>query len=151
MKRPRQELCINMVIHLGILKNNEITLLPCFIFIPKTGVGFYGDFFLFSPVRSFADHTWNTTQKSTLIHSPSPKLDMLTVLSEISLIDLERPISSECLVRRKSVSDVKGRYKNRHLSLSGASLSGALPSPSLSLRRSPMGPLSVQQSRGKCY
>jgi len=42
MKRSRQELSIDMVIHWGIFKYKEIALLPCFTFIPKTaGLSFY--------------------------------------------------------------------------------------------------------------
>jgi len=40
MKRSRWELSIDMVIHRGILKNNQITPLLCFTFIPKTGASF---------------------------------------------------------------------------------------------------------------
>jgi len=36
-----RELSIDMVIHGGIFKNNQITVSPCFTFIPKTGVRFY--------------------------------------------------------------------------------------------------------------
>jgi len=32
MKRSRRELSIDMVIHSGIFKNDQITLSPCFIF-----------------------------------------------------------------------------------------------------------------------
>jgi len=39
MKRSRRELSINMVINRFIFKNNQITLITCFTFIPKTGVG----------------------------------------------------------------------------------------------------------------
>jgi len=35
MKRSRRELSIDMVIHKGIFKNNQITLFSCFTFIPK--------------------------------------------------------------------------------------------------------------------
>jgi len=41
MKRSRRQLSTDMVIHSGIFKNNQITLLPCFTFILKTGVSFY--------------------------------------------------------------------------------------------------------------
>jgi len=41
MERSCRELSNDMVIHRGILKNNEITLSPCFAFILKTGVSFY--------------------------------------------------------------------------------------------------------------
>ena len=37
MERSGQELFIDMVIHRGIFKNNQITSFPCFTFIPKTG------------------------------------------------------------------------------------------------------------------
>jgi len=40
MKRSRRELSIDMVIHRGIFKNNQITL-SRFTFIPKTGVSFH--------------------------------------------------------------------------------------------------------------
>jgi len=33
MKRSRGELSIDMVIHMGIFKNNQITLFPCLPFI----------------------------------------------------------------------------------------------------------------------
>jgi len=36
MKRSRRELSIDMVIHRGIVKNNQITLFSCFTVIPKT-------------------------------------------------------------------------------------------------------------------
>ena len=42
MKRSRRELSIDMVIHRGIFKNNQTTLLfRCFTFIHKTGTSFY--------------------------------------------------------------------------------------------------------------
>jgi len=41
MKRSRRELSIDMVIHWGIFKINQIILLPCLTFIPKTRVSFY--------------------------------------------------------------------------------------------------------------
>ena len=41
MKRPRRELSIDKVIHLGTFKNNQNTLFPSFTFIPQTGVYFY--------------------------------------------------------------------------------------------------------------
>jgi len=40
MKRSRRELSIDMVVHMGIFKNNQITFFHCFTFIPKTGVSF---------------------------------------------------------------------------------------------------------------
>jgi len=39
MKRSRRELSIDMVIDRFISKNNQITVFPCFTFIPKTGMG----------------------------------------------------------------------------------------------------------------
>jgi len=39
MKRSRRELSIDMVVHKGIFKNNQITLFLCFTY--KTGVSFY--------------------------------------------------------------------------------------------------------------
>jgi len=39
MESSRKDLFIDMVVERFILKNNQITLLPCFTFIPKTGVG----------------------------------------------------------------------------------------------------------------
>jgi len=41
INRPRRELTIDMVIHSGIFKNNQIALFPFFIFIPETGVSFF--------------------------------------------------------------------------------------------------------------
>jgi len=41
MKWSRRELSIDAVIHRGIFKGNQMTLLPCFTFVPKTGVSFY--------------------------------------------------------------------------------------------------------------
>ena len=42
MKRFRRELSFDLaVFHEGIFKNNQITLFPCFTFMPKTGGGFY--------------------------------------------------------------------------------------------------------------
>jgi len=41
MKRSRRELSIDVIIHKGIFNNNQITLFPCFAFIPVTGVSFY--------------------------------------------------------------------------------------------------------------
>jgi len=38
LKRSRQELSINVVIHGGISTNNQITFFPSFIFIPQTWV-----------------------------------------------------------------------------------------------------------------
>jgi len=35
----RRDLFIDMVVDMFIFKNNEITLSPCFTFIPKIGVG----------------------------------------------------------------------------------------------------------------
>jgi len=32
----RRELWIDMIIHMGIFKNNQITLFPCLTFIPQT-------------------------------------------------------------------------------------------------------------------
>jgi len=43
MKTSRRDISIDMVIHRGIFKNNQITLFPCFTFVPKTGVSFYCD------------------------------------------------------------------------------------------------------------
>jgi len=40
MKMSRRELSIDMVIHRGIFKNNQITFFPCFTFIPKAGLVF---------------------------------------------------------------------------------------------------------------
>jgi len=40
-KRSRGELSIEKVIRIGIFKNNQFTLSPCFTLIPKTGVSFY--------------------------------------------------------------------------------------------------------------
>jgi len=40
MERSRRELSIDVVIHKGILKNNQITLFPRFTFIHKTGENF---------------------------------------------------------------------------------------------------------------
>ena len=42
MKWSRRELSIDTV--MDIFKNNQITLLPCFTFIPKTGVSFYNKY-----------------------------------------------------------------------------------------------------------
>jgi len=42
IKRSRRELSIDMVIHRGIFKINQITLFPCFTFMPDKGVSFYG-------------------------------------------------------------------------------------------------------------
>ena len=39
MQRSRRKLSINVVVHMFILKNNQITSFPCFTFIPKTGTG----------------------------------------------------------------------------------------------------------------
>jgi len=36
-----EKVSIDMVVYRDIFENNQITLLPCFTFIPKTGVGFY--------------------------------------------------------------------------------------------------------------
>ena len=41
MKKYRRELSIDMIIDRGIFKNNQISLSPCFPFIPKTGASFY--------------------------------------------------------------------------------------------------------------
>ena len=41
MKRSRRELAIDMVVHRGIFKFNQITLVLCFTFIPKSGGNFY--------------------------------------------------------------------------------------------------------------
>ena len=48
MKRSRRELSIDMAIYMGIFKNNQITLFPCFSFTPKTGASFHSvsDIFL---------------------------------------------------------------------------------------------------------
>jgi len=50
MESSRRDLFIDMVFDRFIINNNQITLFPCFAFIPKTGVGlpktrvrFYGD------------------------------------------------------------------------------------------------------------
>jgi len=40
IKRSRRELSIDMVILIGICKNDQIILFPCFNFIPKKGVSF---------------------------------------------------------------------------------------------------------------
>jgi len=40
-KRSRRELSIDIVVHRGAFKNNQITLFSCFTLIPETGVGFY--------------------------------------------------------------------------------------------------------------
>jgi len=37
MKRSHLELSIDVVIHTGILKNNQITIYSCFTFIPTSG------------------------------------------------------------------------------------------------------------------
>jgi len=39
MKRSRRELSIDVVVDRDIFQNNQITLLPCFTFISKTGMG----------------------------------------------------------------------------------------------------------------
>jgi len=39
MESSRRDLLIDMVVDRFILKNNEITLSPCFSFLPETGVG----------------------------------------------------------------------------------------------------------------
>jgi len=39
MVSSRRDLSIDMVFDRFISKNNQITLSPCLIFIPKTGVG----------------------------------------------------------------------------------------------------------------
>jgi len=41
MKRSLRELSIDVVIHMGIFKNNLITLFSCFTFIPEIEVRFY--------------------------------------------------------------------------------------------------------------
>jgi len=41
MKISCRELSIGIVIHRGIFKNNQSTLIPCFTFTPKTEVSFY--------------------------------------------------------------------------------------------------------------
>jgi len=38
-----RELAIDMVVHGGIFKFNQITLFPCFTFIPKLGASFYSE------------------------------------------------------------------------------------------------------------
>ena len=43
MKWSHRELSIDMIIHTGIFKDNQITLYPCFTFIPKTRVRFYSE------------------------------------------------------------------------------------------------------------
>jgi len=40
-RRSRRELPTHMVIHRDLFKYNQITLFPCFIFIPKVGVSFF--------------------------------------------------------------------------------------------------------------
>jgi len=39
MESSRRDLFINMVVDRFIFKNNQMTLSPCFTFIPKTGMG----------------------------------------------------------------------------------------------------------------
>jgi len=41
MKNSRRELSIDMVVLKDIFNNNQITLFPCFTFIPKTVVSVY--------------------------------------------------------------------------------------------------------------
>jgi len=41
MKRSGRELSIDVVIHMGIFKNSQIRLLPCFASIPTTEVSFH--------------------------------------------------------------------------------------------------------------
>jgi len=38
MKRSRRELSISMIIDKFVLRNNQLTLFPCFTFIPEVGV-----------------------------------------------------------------------------------------------------------------
>jgi len=39
MKRSLRELSIDMIIQRCIFKYNQISLFPCFTFVPKTGMG----------------------------------------------------------------------------------------------------------------
>ena len=48
MKTPRHDPFSDVVLQRRIFKNNQIALLPCFIFMPKTGVIFYCVFDIFS-------------------------------------------------------------------------------------------------------
>jgi len=53
MKRSRRELAIDMTVHKGILKFNQITLFPCSTFIPKSGASFYRADMFFPPTQEF--------------------------------------------------------------------------------------------------
>jgi len=41
MESSQRDLFIDMVVDRFIFKNNQITVYPCFIFIPKTELSFY--------------------------------------------------------------------------------------------------------------
>jgi len=57
MKRSRRELSIDVVIHQGIFKNNEITLFPCFaLFTPKTGASFYCAYLIAKMSGAIGEH-----------------------------------------------------------------------------------------------
>jgi len=75
MKRSRRELFIDMVIRKGIFKNNQITLFPCFTFIPKTG------FFL---LWEFIDIPTNTAKSN-------PKTGTFVLEVTQTVHDNERP------------------------------------------------------------
>jgi len=51
MKRSRRELSINMVIDGFVFNNNQITLFPCFNFIPNAGMGLPKTGFFYCVVR----------------------------------------------------------------------------------------------------
>jgi len=48
----RRDLLIEMVVERFIFKNNEITLSPCFTFIPKTGVRLLKTGLVFTVMKS---------------------------------------------------------------------------------------------------
>jgi len=53
MKRSRRELSINIVIDRSIFQNNQVTLSPCFTFIPQTNIGLPKTGLCFFTVHNF--------------------------------------------------------------------------------------------------
>jgi len=74
MKRSRRELSIDIVTYRDIIRNDEITLIPSFTFIPKTEVRFYCVLQRFSRIQPSCPPEFKKKRRKKIVSHCKPRL-----------------------------------------------------------------------------